>query len=249
MKIKTLFIILWRSLFVQSCWNYKSLLSVGFCFAICPIGKILFKNDPDKVKNFVLRHLSFFNGHPYFISYALGTVASLEEQYNGEEKGTEQIVKFKEAMIGPLGALGDQLFWVKIKPAVFTLGVLSFFLFESLLYRLIVLFILFLLYNVPHVYIRIRGIKEGYKKGLGIVKDLKIEKFKKLYFSYTVIGIFAVSYLIASLTAKFIFTNLYAIIIFFLSIVISSILKAKLSKTYLAIIIPPVLAVIIGFIK
>ena len=249
MKIKTIFKILWRSFFIQSCWNYKSLLSVGFCFAICPVGKILFKNDPVKVKNFVMRHLNFFNGHPYFISYALGTVARLEEDYKGDEEGTEKIIKFKEAMIGPLGALGDQLFWVKIKPAVFTLGVLSFFLFQTFMYRIIVLLVLFLLYNVPHIYIRIKGIKEGYNKGFAIVKDLKIEKFNKLYFSYTVIGIFAVSYLIAALTAKFIFTNLYAIIIFFMSIVISSILKAKLSKTYLAILIPPVLAVIIGFSK
>lgn len=249
MKINTLLKIFWRSFFIQGCWNYKSLLSVGFCFSILPVGKALFKNNPEKYKDFIIRHLGFFNGHPYFLSYALGTVAKLEEEFNGEEKGTEQISKFKDALIGPLGAIGDQLFWMKIKPAVFTIGVLGFFLFESISYRIIILLILFLLYNVPHFYIRFMGIISGYKEKFSVVKYLKIEKFNKLYYTYTVIGIVSVSFLIGALTAKFIFTNLYAIIIFCTSIIISGILKAKLSKTYLAMVVPLILAVIIGIIK
>jgi mannose/fructose/N-acetylgalactosamine-specific phosphotransferase system component IID len=249
MTLKTLLNILWRSFFIQSCWNYKSLLSVGFCFSIIPIGRKLFKKDPEKFRNFLLRHFSFFNAHPYFNSYALGTVAALEEDFNGDEKKTVQIVQFKDAIIGPLGALGDRIFWVKIKPAVFTLGVLSFFLLEAVSAKIIVLFVLFLLYNVPHLYIRVKGIKAGYEKKFSIVKDLKIEKFNKLYLFYKVIGIISVSYLIASLTAEFIFTNINALIIFFMSIAISGILKSKLSKTYLAMTVPLVISVIIGFLK
>lgn len=248
MKNTILFKILWRSFFIQGCWNYKSLISVGFCFSILPVGKALFKNNPKKLKKFIIRHLGFINGHPYFLSYALGTIAGLEEEFNDEGKETGQIIKFKEAMIGPLGALGDQLFWMKIKPAVFTLGVLCFFLMESISYKIIGLIALLMLYNAPHLYIRIKGIKTGYTEKFLVVKHLKIEKFNKIYFFYTVIGILSVSLLIGLLTEKFIFTNIYALTIFFTSITISSILKAKLSKTYLAMAIPPVFAVIVGLI-
>ena len=125
--------IFFRSFFVQSGWNYKSLLSIGFCFAIVPVAKKLFKNDVKKYNQFVKRHLGFFNAHPYFTSYALGAVARLEEEIAVNNSSDAHLEKFKNALIGPLGALGDQLFWATVKPATFTIGVLGFLLVERAL--------------------------------------------------------------------------------------------------------------------
>ena len=74
------FNVLVRSFFIQSGWNYKSLLSLGFCFSILPVAKFLYKNDQSKIADFVKRHLSFINGHPFFMSYALGATIRLEEE-------------------------------------------------------------------------------------------------------------------------------------------------------------------------
>ena len=98
------------------------------------------------------------------MSYALGATIRLEEEIEKGNSSIEQLVKFKEALIGPLGALGDQIFWVNVKPATFTLGVLGFFFIENINLRLTFLCLLAILYNVPHLYIRIVGIVRGTKK-------------------------------------------------------------------------------------
>ncbi len=55
--------------------------------------------------SFLKRHLGFFNAHPFFASYALGAISRLEEDNPGNH---ELVDRFKNALIGPLGAIGDQ---------------------------------------------------------------------------------------------------------------------------------------------
>ena len=115
-----------RSFFIQAAWNFKSLLSIGWTFSLLPIAKKLIK-DEQQYMSFLNRHLSFFNAHPYIASYALGAIARLEEECaKSEDKKYEQIEKFKNAIIGPLGAIGDQLFWAVIKPASIIVGFFDF---------------------------------------------------------------------------------------------------------------------------
>jgi len=249
MKFHIFLKIFLRSFFIQSCWNYKSLLSVGFSFALLPVANWLYKNNPDKYKTFIKRHMGFFNGHPYFIPFALGSVMRLEEDMSKGKGSESQILKFKEALIGPLGALGDQLFWVKIKPAVFSFGVLLFFIFKEVSEKLLILAILIIIYNVPHIAIRIYGLYSGYKEGFSIFKFLKMEKFSKLSIVYTIIGVLSISGIIGWVSANQITYDFFMMIVFLLSITASYYLKSKLSKSYLAIITPVVIAILMGVLK
>lgn len=238
-----------RSFFVQSGWNYKSLLSIGFCFAIVPVAKKLYKDDIKMYNQFVKRHLGFFNAHPYFTGYALGAVTRLEEeiaQNNGDEA---QLEKFKNALIGPLGALGDQLFWATIKPATFTLGVLGFLLVENIFTRLTFLLLLGILYNVPHLYIRIFGMQRGYKEGFLICKYLKTDNFKYIKTAYSVVGIIAIGLVAGYIGATRVGEDFYALFVFVSSIVVSIFYKSKKAKTYVAMLLPLVIAIIVGIIK
>jgi len=238
-----------RSFFVQSGWNYKSLLSIGFCFAIVPVAKKLYKNDVKKYNQFVKRHLGFFNAHPYFTAYALGAVTRLEEEIALNNGSEVQMEKFKNALIGPLGALGDQLFWATVKPAIFTLGVLGFLLVDNFSTRLTLLLLLSILYNVPHLYIRIFGMLQGYKEGFSVCRHLKIDNFKIIKTVYSILGIIAIGLVAGYVGATRLGYDLYALFVFVVSIIIAIYFKSKKAKTYVAMLLPLVLAIIVGIIK
>jgi len=241
--------VFFRSFFIQSGWNYKSLLSLGFCFSLLPVARLLYKNDKGKIAAFVKRHLSFINGHPFFMSYALGATIRLEEEIENGNGDIEQLIKFKEALIGPLGAIGDQIFWASVKPATFTLGVLGFFLIENTNLRLTFLCLLAILYNAPHLYIRITGMVKGYKEGFSIFKFLKIENFKLIRVFYTILGVISIGFVTGWIAAKYINLNIPAIVVFVLSLGFTLYIKSKKSKTYLAMIFPMVIALIVGLIN
>jgi len=241
--------VLIRSFFIQSGWNYKSLLSLGFCFSILPVARFLFKDDKSKISAFAKRHLSFINRHPFFMSYALGATIRLEEEIEKGNGNVDQLVKFKEALIGPLGALGDQIFWVSVKPATFTLGVLGFFLIENINLRLTFLCLLAILYNAPHLYIRITGMVKGYKEGFSIFKFLKIENFKLIRIFYSILGVISIGLVTGWIAAKYVNLNIPAIFVFVLSLGFTLYTKSKKSKTYLAMVFPVVIALIVGLIN
>lgn len=238
-----------RSFLVQSGWNYKSLISIGFCYSLLPVAKKLYRNDVTKYNQFVKRHLGFFNGHPFFTSYALGSVVRLEEELADGKGNIDQIEKLKNAMIGPLGALGDQIFWAVVKPATFSAGVLGFFLIENIKLRLIFLFLLGILYNSPHLYIRISGLIKGYHEGFLICKFLKIDNFRFIKNSYLVLGIMTIGLITGWIAVNQIELDPLGILVFTASILSAVFFKSKRSKTYFAMLIPVMIALFFGVIK
>ena len=149
------------------------MLGLGFCFCTVPIVKRLYK-DEQRCSLFLKRHIDFFNAHPYFASWALGAVAREEEKaFTTGATDTEAIRTFKERMAGPLGVLGDQLFWSRIKPLSAGLGVL---LALTIGYSAVIVFIV--LYNVPHMYVRVKGLFLGYKNGFSVTSYLSMERFR-----------------------------------------------------------------------
>jgi mannose/fructose/N-acetylgalactosamine-specific phosphotransferase system component IID len=248
-KFLVFFRVFLRSFFIQSGWNYKSLLSIGFCFALLPVAKTLYRNDISGYNQFVKRHLGFFNSHPFFASFALGSAIRLEQELAAGKGDVAQIDKLKNAMIGPLGALGDQIFWAVVKPATFSLGVLGFFILENTTARLIFLLILGILYNVPHLYVRIKGLIQGYKEGFLICKFLRIDNFKFLKNSYLFVGIIALGLTSGWIAVKQIELDPLSLLVFCASIFCAAFYKSKKSKTYYAMLVPIVIALVIGVIK
>ncbi len=182
-----LFRVFLRSFFMQSVWNFRSLLSVGFSVCLFPVIKKLYP-DLESKRQFLLRHLSFFNAHPYLASYALGVSIRLEEEAaRGEEHAREMLERVKDLLIGPLGATGDLLFWGTIKPATLVFGMAGLVLFHSLPLKIAVLVMAFLLYNVPHFYFRYFGIVEGYRLGVEVYKVVSQQRFEKWRRFYAVL--------------------------------------------------------------
>lgn len=249
-KIKPVdyFFVFLRSFFMQAAWNFKSMISIGWCFALIPVGKRLFQ-DREQYKKFLKRHLLFFNAHPYFASYALGSVAYLEEkEVQSLESNLEQIEKFKNAVIGPLGALGDQLFWATIKPASILLGFAGVLMLDTVIHKMLSIILALLIYNIPHFYVRFFGLKRGYKEGLGIYKTLHSDNFALLIKIYSGSGAMVLGASIGFLTVRIADQNLIGLTIFLMSIIIAYFLRSKKRMTYIPVFLPLLIAFMIGII-
>ena len=168
--------ILFRSFYIQASWNYQRLIALGFCYCLIPSIKKLY-SDKEGRSECLKRHLQFFNAHPYFASFALGAVARLEEKKIFEKwESDKPIIVFKDRLCGPLGAVGDKLFWQTIKPLTALLSV-----FTSLLLGFLGPIVLFVSYNIPHLYMRYYGIIRGYEMDFDIVRELSKRKYEKQY--------------------------------------------------------------------
>ncbi|MHB2154624.1 PTS system mannose/fructose/sorbose family transporter subunit IID [Calditrichota bacterium GD2] len=234
---------LWRSFFIQSVWNFKSMVSVGFCFVLSPIGQKICKNKEEYVA-FLKRHLGFFNAHPYFASYAMGAIARLEQQMHNQD--TETIERFKNALISPLGAIGDRCCWAVLRPAALIFGLVGMAYYESLELKSLHLLLTFVLYNIPHIHIRLKGIIDGYQSGFDIYKKLKIENFEKLLNFFKIIGIIGLGMLIAWNLREALTRHWLMLLLFGITFTVSLWLKMKRRMFYTPVLISLVLAIVCG---
>ena len=112
----------WRSTFLQGSWNYERMQNGGWCYAIIPAIKKLYKTKEERTAA-LKRHLEFFNTHPYLASPVMGVTLALEEERaNGAAVDDTAIQGVKVGMMGPLAGVGDPVFWFTIRPMLGALG-------------------------------------------------------------------------------------------------------------------------------
>lgn len=134
--------------------------SLGFVFALAPVLQKLYTSPEERVRSF-LRHLKFFNTHPYFASFILGAVAQMEEKHAQTGRPSEEeIVSFKTMVSGPYAAIGDTFFWGALKPFGAALGLAFIFLGGPMAFLGPLVF--FMVYNLFHLQIRVMGVVWGY---------------------------------------------------------------------------------------
>ena len=119
-----------RLLAIQGSWNYETLLGNGIGFCIEPALRLLPGGIHTPAFHAALaRESRYFNAHPYLASIAVGALARAE--LDGEPP--ERIERFRTALCGPLGSVGDRLVWAGWLPfcslaslALFGLGAGTF---------------------------------------------------------------------------------------------------------------------------
>jgi PTS system mannose-specific IID component len=146
-----------RSFLIQGSWNYRTMLGTGFAFAMVPALRQLCK-DPAGVQQSVERHLDLFNAHPYLANVALGAAIKLE----AEGADAETVRRFKLAVRGPLGSLGDGLVWATWLPGV---SLLALTLYWMGLPGWVAVIGFLVVYNVGHVGLRLWAFRVGLAGG------------------------------------------------------------------------------------
>jgi len=239
--------IFFRSFFLQSVWNYQTLLSVGFAFALMPASKVLYKDKAGRIE-FLRRHLNFFNAHPYFASYALGAITRIEEEITNGKAELHQVERLKNALIGPLGALGDQMFWGTIKPAAILLGVIVVLITHDINTFLYLFIVLLLLYNIPHLYIRYYGIVDGYNKGFEVYKIISLDRYKKYRNFYIGLGAASLGFVISYSFLKYELNNIYQGLVFAGCVVVAFYFHKLKRSFYRNVLFSLLAAVLFGII-
>jgi mannose PTS system EIID component len=106
----------------------------------------------------VRRHLELFNAHPYLANLAVGAAASLER--DGADADT--VRRFKAAVRGPLGSLGDALVWAAWLPGVSVLA-LALYWVGAPGWLAATTFVV--VYNAGHLGLRVWGFRAGLREG------------------------------------------------------------------------------------
>ena len=155
-----------RSLTIQGSWNYRSMQGGGFAFALLPVLRRLCGESGPTLDAALARHSQHFNSHPYLVGIALGAAARLEL----EGETPETVDRFKAAIRGPLGGLGDTLVWAGWLPVTLLVALT---LAWSGLPPLASVIAFLVLYNVGHLGLRAWSFQVGLREGRAVGSRLR----------------------------------------------------------------------------
>ncbi|MBU5364041.1 PTS system mannose/fructose/sorbose family transporter subunit IID [Enterococcus devriesei] len=181
----------WRSTFIQGSWNYERMQNGGWCFAMMPAIKKLYKTKEDRIAA-MQRHLEFFNTHPYIASPIIGVTLALEEERaNGAPVDDVAIQGVKVGMMGPLAGVGDPVFWFTVRPMLGALGA-SLALAGNILGPII----FFLAWNIIRWAFMWYTQEFGYRAGSKITDDLSGGLLQKVTKGASILGMFVLGALV-----------------------------------------------------
>lgn len=148
-----------RLLTVQASFTFERLQGVGIAAAEEPLLEPLGRNS-EAGRLARSRSAQYFNAHPFLAGIAVGALARAELDHAGGER----IQRLRTALSGPLGALGDQLFWAGIVPAIMGLMLVAG-TFGRGLEALVAIVIV---YNVCRILVTAWGLRFGLAHGIAV---------------------------------------------------------------------------------
>lgn len=167
----TLARVFWRSLFILASFNPRDMQALGFTFALFPGLRKLYP-DPTALETAVRRHLYCrFNCHPYAAAAILGGTLHHEERIARGEEPPERANEFKQALMGPLAAVGDGFFWLSLRPAVGAIGAAL-----ALVWSIWAMLAFILFFNFVHLLLRSRYLIIGYHLGDRVLSTLSLTR-------------------------------------------------------------------------
>jgi PTS system mannose-specific IID component len=155
-----------RMLAIQGSWNYENLIGNGIGFCVEPaLRRLPGGVHGAEFKAAMARQSAYFNAHPYLAAVAVGALARAE--LSGVP--AVRIERFRTALSGPLGSVGDRLIWAGWLPFCSLVSLVAFGVGASAV-TIVVMFLV--LYNAGHLALRAWGLHVGWTRGLGVASAL-----------------------------------------------------------------------------
>lgn len=174
--------------FFQSGWNYERMQGSGYLYHILPQLRKIHGEDSPELKIMMRTHAQFFNTSNFFNTIITGIDMAVEEKEKIESK--EAVEGIKTGLLGPFAAVGDSL--TSITATIGGAIAANMALQKNPMGILIVIFI-----QMAWLIFRTRQIRWAYKQGTSLISDLT-SKFESLIDSATLMGVFMVGAMIAS---------------------------------------------------
>ena len=179
---KTLNKMVWRSLNLQASFNYERMQAAGWLYCILPgLMKIHGDNEED-LKTSMQHNLEFFNTHPFLVTFVMGIVLSLEQQ----KADINMIRSVRVAAMGPLGGIGDAIFWFTLVPI--TAGITANMAINGALAGPILFLLIF---NAVQMLVRFGLMNWSYKLGSQAIEILTANA-KEFTRAASMLGVFVV---------------------------------------------------------
>jgi PTS system mannose-specific IID component len=155
-----------RLLAIQASWNYEVLLGTGIGFCTEPALRLLpGGKGGEQYRAALARQSQYFNAHPYLAAAAVGALVRAE--LDGEPPA--RIERFRTALCGPLGSVGDRLMWAAWLPFCSLLALLAVGLGAGP-WSSVALFLV--LYNAGHLALRLWALEVGLAHGMRVAQAL-----------------------------------------------------------------------------
>ena len=184
---KTLNKMVWLSCFLQASFNYERMHACGWLWGMLPGLQKIHTNKED-LKASMAHNLDFLNTHPFLVTFVMGIVLSLEQ--NKADTATIRSVRISAA--GPLGGIGDALFWLTLVPI--TAGLTANMAMEGQIIGAVLFLIIF---NAVQFAVRFGLMYWSYGLGTKAV-TLLTSSAKEFTRAASILGIFVVGGLIAN---------------------------------------------------
>lgn len=209
--------ILLSSFFIQTSWSFFSMQGLGFLFNLINGAK---KEHRNKI---VKTHKGFFNTHPYMSSYIIGaTIRAYDEQ----KSSSEEIKKFISIAQTSFASAGDLLFWRTIRPALLLLAVIL-----AVKLGIIGPVVFIVVYNIFHLYHRIKGIMDGYNMNTDVIYLLKSKRFTTTRHLFEILGALLSGFLITLISLKLNYLLLIPLTMLFILL-----LTKRISSVFIVVI-------------
>jgi PTS system mannose-specific IID component len=151
---------------IQGSWNYETLLGNGIGFCVEPALRLLPGGiHTPEFKAAMSRQSKYFNCHPYLASVAVGALARVELDH----EPADRIERFRTALAGPLGSVGDRLIWAGWLPLCSWIALAVFGLGGG---PVAVLVTFLGLYNAGHFALVAWGLRVGWRHGMRVAHAL-----------------------------------------------------------------------------
>ena len=99
-------------------------MAIGFLWQIMPALNRYYKDQPEKKKEALYRHVQFCNVSNAIYPFLAGLVASMEKENSEvDDFDTSSIVAIKAALMGPLAGIGDSLLFSVVRVIAAGIGI------------------------------------------------------------------------------------------------------------------------------
>ncbi len=153
-----------RSLSMQGSWNHQRMQNLGLLWTVLAWLRRT-RRDVNRDRIFCRRYYGYFNTNPYLANFLFGGLIRLE---NDQEAGLDVppgvIDTFRDSVGRALASLGDQLFWLGLRPTLIMAICLV-----GLMGQIFTVLVVIGIFTVGQLLLRWVALRKGYDLGMDIV--------------------------------------------------------------------------------